>query len=185
MSNILLKILIVVALILTWMVYYSNKIIHEKPIHEKSVVVTSVVMPHPPLSDKRGKQEESKVEEDTQIESNQSETYVEDSELNRSSIALTPNVPKAEVEVIISDDSLDKPAVIIINDETEIIEDNNRLEEILPIEEPPLVHSDEVEVIEETPHEQIPIEQPNNDLGRRIGGDDEKKENVDLGVQLF
>ena len=183
MSNVLLKILIVVALILAWLVYYSNKIIHEKPIHEKSVVVTSVVMPHPPLSDKSGKREEVNVEEDTQKESNESEKYVENAERNRSSIELTPNVPKAEVEVIADDNSLDEPE-IVINDETEIIDDS-QVEEVLSIEEPPLVSSDDVEVIENTPQEQIPITQPNNNLGTPIGGNEEKKQNVDLGVQLF
>ncbi len=182
MSNILLKILIVVALILAGLVYYSNKIIHEKPIHEESVeVTTSVVMPHPPLSDKSAKREE---EEKILNESNESEEFVEVNEPNSSSIELTPNVPKAEVEVIVDDSSLDEPD-IVINDETEIIDDNE--EEIpLVVEEPPLVTSgNEVEPIENTPNEQIPIEQPKIDLGTRIGGDEEKKQNIDLGVQLF
>ena len=154
MSNILLKILIVVALILAGLVFYSNKIMHEKPIHEKSVVVTSVVMPHPPLSDKRGENEE--IQEEVIKESNESEKYIEGGELNNSSIELTPNVPTAEVEII-ADDSLDEPEVVI---------------------------NDEVEIIDNIPQEQIPIEQPNNDLGTRIGGE-EKEQNVDLGVQLF
>ena len=182
MSNILLKILIVVALILAGLVYYSNKIIHEKPIHEESVeVTTSVVMPHPPLSDKSRAREE---EERTLNESNESEEFVEVNEPNSSSIELTPNVPKAEVEVIVDDSSLDEPD-IVINDETEIIDDNEEIP--LVVEEPPLVTSgNEVEPIENTPNEQIPpIEQPKIDLGTRIGGDEEKKQNVDLGVQLF
>ena len=182
MSNILLKILIVVALILAGLVYYSNKIMHEKPIHEEeSVVVKNVVMPHPPLSDKSGKRED--MQEKVLKESNESEKYVEGSELNSSSIELTPDVPKAEVEVI-TDASLDEPEVVI-NDETEVIDDSV-VEEVIPVEEPPLVSSDEVEVINNNiPQEQIPIIQPNNNLGTRIGGDEEKKKNVDLGVQLF
>ena len=181
MSNILLKILIVVALILAGLVYYSNKIIHEKPIHEESVeVTTSVVMPHPPLSDKSAKREE---EEKILNESNESENFVEAEEVNSSSIELTPNVPKDEVEVIIDDSSLDEPD-IVINDETEIIDDNEEIP--LVVEEPPLVtRGNEVELIENTPTEQIPIEQPKIDLGTRIRGDEEKKQNVDLGVQLF
>ncbi len=170
-SNILLKILIVVALILSGLVFYSNKIIHEKPIHKNSIVVTSVVMPHPPLSDKRDGQKEE-VAEDTKKESNESKKYVEGDELNSSSIELTPDVPKDEVEVIADDNSLD---------ETEAIDDSVVSEELPPVEEPPLVSSDEVEVIENIP----PQEQPNYDLGTRIGGDDKKRQNVDLGVQLF
>ena len=111
-------------------------------------------MPHPPLSDKRGENEE--IQEEVIKESNESEKYIEGGELNNSSIELTPNVPTAEVEII-ADDSLDEPEVVI---------------------------NDEVEIIDNIPQEQIPIEQPNNDLGTRIGGE-EKEQNVDLGVQLF
>ena len=170
MSNILLKILIVVALILAGLVFYSNKIMHEKPIHEKSVVVTSVVMPHPPLSDKRGEREE--VEEKALHERNESEKYVENKELNSSSIELTPNVPKAEVEVI-ADDSLDEPEVVI-NDETEVIDDSLK----------PLPPEEELPSTKEAlpPKEEIPLF--DNDLGTRIG-DEKKEQNVDLGVQLF
>ena len=171
-SNILLKILIVVALILAVLVFYSNKIIHEKPTHEENVVVTSVVMPHPPLSDKHEQRDDT--EEKILNESNESEKYVKGAELNNSSIELTPNVPKDEIEVI-ADDSLDEPEVVI-NDETEILDDS--------IEEPSLIGNEEVEIIDNTPQEQISIEQPNNDLGTRIG-DEAKKQNVDLGVQLF
>ena len=164
MSNVLLKILIVVALILAWLVYYSNKIIHEKPIHEKSVVVTSVVMPHPPLSDKR--EDKKEIIEDTKKESNESKKYVENDELNSSSIELTPDVPKDEIEVIADDNSLDEPD-IFINDETEVIDGSVVVEELPPVEEP------------------TPTNQPNYDLGTRIGSEDKKEENVDLGVQLF
>ena len=180
MSNVLLKILIVVAVILAGLVYYSNKIIHEKPIHEEeSVVVKNVVMPHPPLSDKSNKIEEEKVvKEDTQIDSNKSEEFVNVDGLDSDSIELTPDIPKAEVEII-----ADEPEVVI-NDETEVI-DESVVEEVLSVEEPSLVSSDEVEIIENIPQEQIPIKKPKIDLGTRIGGYEEKKENVDLGVQLF
>ena len=185
-SNILLKIHIVVSLILAGLVYYSNKIIHEKPVHEESIeVTTSVVMPHPPLSDKSAKREE--VEEEILNESNEStesENFVEADEPNSSSIELTPNVPKAEVEVIVDDNSLDEPEVVI-NDETEVIDDSVVVEEPSYVEEPPLVASDEVDIIKKIPEKQIPIEQPKIDLGTRIGGDEEKKQNIDLGVQLF
>ena len=183
MSNILLKILIVVALILAGLVYYSNKIIHEKPIHEKeSVVVKSVVMPHPPLSDKRVNREEE--EEAPKEESNESEKYIEGNELNSSSIELTPNIPKEEVEVIADDSSLDEPE-IVINDETEIIDDIED-EELAPTEEPPFDGGNELEVVEDKAPAQMPIDEPNIDLGKRIGDEDKKEEhNVDLGVQLF
>ena len=182
MSNILLKILIVVSLILAWLVFYSYKLIHEKPIHEEeSVVVKSVVMPHPPLSDKSGNIK--KEEEVSKEESNENGKYIEGEELNSSSIELTPNILKDEIEAIADDSSLDEPE-IVINDETEIIDDSED-EELAPIEEAPFAGGDELEVIEDTPQEQISKEQPSNDLGRRIGDNEEKKQNVDLGVQLF
>ena len=114
-------------------------------------------------------------------ESNTSEKYVEANAVKHGTVELTPNVPKAEVEVI-ADDSLDEP-VVVVNDEIEIIDDSV-VEEVLPVEELPIITSNEVEIIETTPQEQLPIEEPNYDLGTRIGGD-EKKQNVDLGVQLF
>ena len=177
MSNILLKILIVVALIIAWLVFYSYKLIHEKPIHEEErVVVKSVVMPHPPLHDKSRKQEEKALDE-----YNDTKESVEESEPNSTTVELTPAIPQEEIE-----GSTDEPE-IVINDETEIIDDNNEDKELATQEEPPLVNSDEVEVIEDTSPEQIPVEEPrpNIDLGKRIGGDESKKENVDLGVQLF
>jgi len=183
MSNILLKILIVVSLILAWLVFYSYKLIHEKPIHEEeSVVVKSVVMPHPPLSDKSGNIK--KEEEVSKEESNENGKYIEGEELNSSSIELTPNILKDEIEAIADDSSLDEPE-IVINDETEIIDDSED-EELAPIEEPPFDGGNELEVVEDKAPEQIPIDEPNIDLGKRIGDEDKKEEhNVDLGVQLF
>ena len=182
MSNILLKILIVVALILAGLVYYSNKIIHEKPIHEEeSVVVKSVVMSHPPLRDKSRNVEK---EDKALNESNESGKYVEADESNTTTVELTPNIPKDEVEVIADDSSLDEPE-IVINDETEIIDDSQE-EELAPTEEPPFNGGNELEVIEDTyQEEQIVVEEPSNDLGKRIGEEEEKKQNIDLGVQLF
>ncbi len=181
MSNILLKVLIVVALILAWLVFYSYKLIHEKPIHEEEnrVVVKSVVMPHPPLSDKSRKQDK-KIDLD---ENNESQEVIESSEQNTTTVELTPDIPQEELEI-----SADEPE-IVINDETEIIDDNEEEGEWTPVEEPPLVNSDGVEVIEEIPQqEQAPIvdkQTPNIDLGRPIGKKEEREESVDLGVQLF
>ncbi len=182
-SNILLKILIVVALILAGLVYYSNKIIHEKPIPKESVEVKkSVVMPHPPLSDKHEPREEI-VEEKPLEESTESEVYFENEEPETTSIELTPNIPMAEVEII-ADDSLIEPE-IIINEETEVIE-NPVVEELPPIVKPPVVRREEREVVHTAPQAPpVPRRHPNNNLGTRIGGDEEKKQNIDLGVQLF
>ncbi len=182
-SNILLKILIVVALILAGLVFYINKIIHEKPIHEEErVVVKSMVMPHPKLSDKS----RSVDREDKEVidDSNESEDYVKES--NTTTVELTPDIPKDEVEVITNDSSLDEPE-IVINDETEIIDDNAD-EDLAPIEEEPIFVDDkeEVDIIEnDAPQEQISIKKSNIDLGRRIDSNEEKKQNIDLGVQLF
>ncbi len=181
MSNILLKVLIVVALILAWLVFYSYKLIHEKPIHEEEnrVVVKSVVMPHPPLSDRSIKQEK-KID---LYENNESQEVNKNSEQNTTTVELTPDIPQEELEI-----SADEPE-IVINDETEIIDDNEEEGEWTPVEEPPLVNSDGVEVIEEIPQqEQAPIvdkQTPNIDLGRPIGKKEEREESVDLGVQLF
>ncbi len=177
MSNLLLKILIVVALILAWLVYYSNKIIHEKPIHkEERVVVKSVVMPHPPLSDKSRKEEE----ENALNEDIESEKSIEKREQNNTTVELIPDIPQEELEI-----RADEPE-IVINDETEIIDDNEE-EEIAPVMEEPILTTsdDEVDSREKTPKEEIPIEQPKIDLGTRIGDDEEQQQNVDLGVQLF